>query len=1229
MQYLDKFFYSSETQGLLLYGSYDPWLVFTSLVVAVLSSMMALQVAGIAKATQSASHRHFSLISGSIALAGGIWSMHFIGMLAFSFCASVSYSPGLTLLSLLPSLAASWVALHILTRRRVTAAQLVIGGVLVGAGIGAMHYSGMAAMRMAPLLRYDPFGFALSIAVAVGLAILALWIRYGLRRWLSSNKSLVCGGVVMGLAISGMHYTGMAAARFVGVEEVNPSSSEAAFLATAVTAIALALAVLVATANGMLRFRQLYLRLREHEARLRAILETAVDGVVTFNEDGVIQSGNPSFERLFHCKLADVAGSNISQFLPSLGLGTAHRNIGDIDGGRGVGTGREVQAITLGGHAVPVRLALGVARLPTQTLYIGFITDLSDRNEIERALRESEQQHRSLIRNIPGVSFRCLANDAFTVIFISDGIERLTGWPAEDFRQGRRSFPSIYHADDYGSVRAKVANAKADGGDYTVEFRLHDSRGREHWVWESGTVVLDDSGKPRWIDGVMLDITDTKRRNAEFEGTVRAISRALNVIEFDMSGTILTANQNFLDLMGYRLEEILGKHHEIFCDPDYVKSPAYAEFWRSLTAGELDAGEYRRLGKDGRSRWIQATYNPIFDSDGNPFKVVKFATDISLRRDMETALREAKESAEHAAAAKTTFLANMSHEIRTPMNAIIGFTELLLESPLDQAQRGHLNTVRYSARSLLGLLNDILDTAKLEKGALELEQIDFSLYDLCQHICTSLRLGAKAKGLVLTLDYQPGLARYFNGDPLRIQQVLTNLVGNAVKFTEQGGVRLEVSSDGHEVHIAVRDTGIGIAEDRMERIFAPFAQADASMSRRFGGTGLGTTIAQQLIDLMKGRMNVESTLGEGSVFHVYLPLATASGTPERSNGTAEHLSPLHILAADDVPQNLQLLSLSLGRRGHTVVTARNGDEVLEAFHRETFDVLLLDVQMPTTDGLEASRRIRLAEASAQMPRVPIIALTASVLEEDRIAAREAGMDGFASKPLEVDKLMWEISRVIQRGLDFPGVLATAEAEDPHAIIDWGQGLQLWGTREKLLTAVQRFYNDNRDAAAAIADMNGKGLFVEASESIHRIRGTSGNLSLVQICKLAGQLEHAFRGKPKARPTDVLIRELENAFLSLGRELEDFNATEVSSKPATSLDKASLITIAQQLRAHFQRGELDEQLFESFIEQMMGQGRRDMVDELDRAINEFDFSQAEVLLGTLIDELRSQTEEAVR
>jgi PAS domain S-box-containing protein len=251
----------------------------------------------------------------------------------------------------------------------------------------------------------------------------------------------------------------------------------------------------------------------------------------------------------------------------------------------------------------------------------------------------------------------------------------------------------------------------------------------------------------------MIDITDSRLQAAEYEGVVYAIRQALAVVEFDMDGHILTANDSFLALTGYRLDELQGRHHSVLCQPEEAASAACQTFWSDLRAGRFQTGEFLRTGKDGRQVWIQAVYNPILDLDGKPCKVVKLASDVTSRKRMEQDLMAERDRAEQASAAKGMFLANMSHEIRTPMNAIIGFAQLLLDGSLQPEQRRHLQTINQSARALLGLLNGVLDTAKLERGALELDEADYSLHELCQQLVDAFALQARDKQLALQLDY--------------------------------------------------------------------------------------------------------------------------------------------------------------------------------------------------------------------------------------------------------------------------------------------------------------------------------------------------------------------------------------------------------------------------------------------------------------------------------------------
>lgn len=607
----------------------------------------------------------------------------------------------------------------------------------------------------------------------------------------------------------------------------------------------------------------------------------------------------------------------------------------------------------------------------------------------------------------------------------------------------------------------------------------------------------------------------------------------------------------------------------------------------------------------------------------------RLTEEIQERMRVESDLREMRTKAEQANEAKTRFLANMSHEIRTPMNVIMGFIEIVLESPLNDEQRKHLTTVRRSANLLHGLLNDILDVSKLEEGKLQLERIPFSVRQVIGDILKTFEMKAREKCLSFGAYIDPNIQTDFIGDPLRLSQILINLVGNAIKFTEEGSVHIEVVKDPDESLIfSVVDTGIGIAADKVDYVFQNFAQADTSVSRKYGGSGLGTTISKQLVELMGGHIWVESEPDIGSTFAFRILL-----TPIEVNKpllevmqvqpTLKTDRTLNILVAEDVPENAELLKVRLHSLGHNVVVVENGEEAVAEIKAHDFDIVLMDIQMPIKDGLTATGEIRLLEKGRN---IPILALTASVLKQNQLACQEAGMNGFVTKPVVFADLYAEMARVLE-GVHSKVVDSFVDIKfDIPEIpgVDRARAAVTWQDKDSYLKNLILFARSHRDAVPIIRHSLRDGSVVKVRKILHALKGAAGNLALIDIhdAVLAlSKLLHAddmtaFDEHLKAleRPLAALVE----ALLPSGRKDRDARASVSAGFDLIALEKRIAL-----LCESYRKGITADDLLMQVVEGLKMGGLSSLeINPVLSAVDDFEFERAITQLFKLLEKMKS-------
>ena len=507
---------------------------------------------------------------------------------------------------------------------------------------------------------------------------------------------------------------------------------------------------------------------------------------------------------------------------------------------------------------------------------------------------------------------------------------------------------------------------------------------------------------------------ELQEQHQELERLKLAIDEHAIVSIADADGNIIHANDQFCEISGFTRGELIGKNHRIVKSDEH--SPAfYREMWNTITNGQVWHGEVKNFRKGGEGHyWVRATIVPFMDEAGKPVKYVSIRTDLTHIKSIEAELIRAKETAEAATEAKSDFLASMSHELRTPLSSIIGNSDLLAELVEDPQQSSLVRSIEVAGRSQLALVNDILDMSKIESGKFTIDEVPYDLTLFVGDIQQIFAIRAQDAGLRLVINQHVQPEFQLVGDNQRIGQILINLLGNAIKFTERGVVEMRILREGGQLLFQVQDSGIGMSPEVQARLFQRFEQADQSTSRRFGGSGLGLYISYNLAELMGGEITVESEEGVGSTFTVTLPyresdqrvvadpLAERKALGEQDRFTGE------VLIVEDTPE-LQLLERSiLEMMGIHVTTANNGQEGLVLATEHPFDLILMDMQMPVMDGIESTTAIR-----EQGIKTPIVALTANVMQSHREAFEAAGCSDFLEKPF--NKLA--LKRVLKRYLD--------------------------------------------------------------------------------------------------------------------------------------------------------------------------------------------------------------------
>ncbi|MFD2244936.1 PAS domain S-box protein [Pontibacter ruber] len=759
---------------------------------------------------------------------------------------------------------------------------------------------------------------------------------------------------------------------------------------------------------------------KEKNEFIKLVIDTSPSLIYVKDGDGNFVLVNQEFEKIYGKPLSKIINENISVLHQNKEEAAMYRTVDQSV----IAEGREIklqehftkpngEVIWFNTIKKPLVTSDG------QVHVLGISTDITQQREASNLLEKSEELHRLLSENSKDLISLHEVDGVYN--YVSKAAYDLLGYHPEELIG---TFPSaVIYPDDLEMLREKAFNLALNNKvNATLEHRVIRKDGTVIWVETSMKPILDENEKVVKLQSASRDITERRKADEALKNSEKKYRDLINysqayIVTHDMQGRLLSVNPYLLNRLGYQEQEMIGRELKDFFPVAHRENfPLYLQQFEYKNV--LD-GILCILNKDQEERYLYYRNYKVEETGAAPY-IIGIAQDITDRMLTERELKKAKEAAEESARVKEHFLANMSHEIRTPMNGILGMAGLLGKTKLDDSQQNLLNIIRQSADNLLVVINDILDIAKIEAGKLELESIPFNICDTVRTTFQTLKYKAEEKEIAYRINV-PGLPQpYMIGDPYRLNQILLNLLNNAIKFTEEGSVSLSTRVLGENeenvtIEFAVADTGIGIPADKKEIIFEGFTQAYSSTTRKYGGTGLGLSICKSLVEKQGGRIWVESQENKGSVFKFVLTyskstvVVPAEAPKEKIN--YQSLGNVQVLLAEDNEVNVFLAQSILEGWGLKVDVALDGKEAVKLFDKNNYDIVLMDIQMPELSGIDATHMIR-SHADRTKASIPIIALTANALKGDAEKYLSAGMNDYISKPFDEEKLFRKIEALL-------------------------------------------------------------------------------------------------------------------------------------------------------------------------------------------------------------------------